>query len=71
MNFYLRGPRVQGFVQTINQRGMRGYLPEMIGRAGIARTATSHLKALTLLRKDYISIVNSRTRSPRNCKRSS
>jgi len=57
MNFYLQVPYVQAYVQTINQRGMKGFLSEMIGRAGIAGTSSLALKgALSLLRKDYLSI---------------
>jgi len=57
MNFYLQVPYVQAYVQTINQRGMKGFLSEMIGRAGIAGTSSLALKgALSLLTKDYLSI---------------
>jgi hypothetical protein len=57
MNFYLQVPYVQAYVQTINQRGMKGFLSEMIGRAGLAGTSSLALKgALSLLRKDYLSI---------------
>jgi hypothetical protein len=57
MNFYLQVPYVQAYVQTINQRGMKGFLSEMIGRAGIAGTSSLALKgALSLLRKDYLSL---------------
>jgi len=57
MNFYLQVPYVQAFVQTINQRGMRGFLSEMIGRAGVAGTSSLALKsAFNLLKKDYLAI---------------
>ena len=57
MNFYLQVPYVQAYIQTINQRGMKGFLSEMIGRAGLAGTGSLALKgALSLLRKDYLSI---------------
>ena len=57
MNFYLQVPYVQAFVQTINQRGMRGFLSEMIGRAGVAGTSSLALKsAFNLLKKDYLGI---------------
>jgi hypothetical protein len=57
MNFYLQVPYVQAFVQTINQRGMRGFLSEMIGRAGLAGTSSLALKsAFNLLKKDYLAI---------------
>ena len=57
MNFYLQVPYVQAFVQTINQRGMRGFLSEMIGRAGVAGTSSLALKsAYNLLKKDYLAI---------------
>jgi hypothetical protein len=57
MNFYLQVPYVQAFVQTINQRGMRGFLSEMVGRAGLAGTSSLALKsAFNLLKKDYLGI---------------
>ena len=57
MNFYLQVPYVQAFVQTINQRGMRGFLSEMVGRAGLAGTSSLALKsAFNLLKKDYLAI---------------
>jgi hypothetical protein len=57
MNFYLQVPYVQAFVQTINQRGMRGFLSEMVGRAGVAGTSSLALKsAFNLLKKDYLAI---------------
>jgi hypothetical protein len=57
MNFYLQVPYVQAYVQTINQRGMKGFLSEMIGRAGLAGTTGLALKgAVSLMRKDYLSI---------------
>ena len=57
MNFYLQVPYVQAYVQTINQRGMRGFLSEMIGRAGLAGTSSLALKStFNLLKKDYLAI---------------
>jgi hypothetical protein len=57
MNFYLQVPYVQAFVQTINQRGMRGFLSEMIGRTGLAGTSSLALKsAFNLLKKDYLAV---------------
>src|SRR5674476_791386 len=57
MNFYLQVPYVQAYIQTINQRGMKGFLSEMIGRAGLTGMSSLALKgALGLLRKDYLSI---------------
>jgi hypothetical protein len=57
MNFYLQVPYVQAYVQTINQRGMRGFLSEMIGRAGLGGTGSLALKsAFNLLKKDYLAI---------------
>jgi hypothetical protein len=57
MNIYLQVPYVQAYIQTINQRGMKGFLSEMIGRAGLAGTSSLALKgALGFLKKDYISI---------------
>ena len=57
MNFYLQVPYVQAYVQTINQRGMRGFLSEMVGRAGLAGTSGLALKsAFNLLKKDYLAI---------------
>lgn len=57
MNFYLQVPYVQAYVQTINQRGMTGFLSEMIGRAGLAGTSSLALKsAFNVLRKNYLSI---------------
>ena len=57
MNFYLQVPYVQAYVQTINQRGMRGFLSEMIGRAGLAGTSSLALKsAFNLFKKDYLAI---------------
>jgi hypothetical protein len=57
MNFYLQVPYVQALVQTVNQRGMRGFLSEMISRAGLAGTSSIALKgAFNLLKKDYLSI---------------
>jgi hypothetical protein len=57
MNFYLQVPYVQAYVQTINQRGMRGFLSETIGRAGLAGTSTLAIKsAFNVLKKDYLAI---------------
>jgi hypothetical protein len=57
MNFYLQVPYVQAFIQTINQRGMRGFLSEMIQRAGVGETSSIALKsAVRLMRKDYLKI---------------
>jgi hypothetical protein len=57
MNFYLQVPYVQAYIQTINQRGMRGFLSETIGRAGLAGTSSLALKsAFNLLKKDYLAI---------------
>jgi hypothetical protein len=57
MNFYLQVPYVQAYVQTINQRGMKGFLSEMIRRAGLAGTSSLALKsAFNLFRKDYLAI---------------
>lgn len=57
MSFYLQVPYVQAYVQTINQRGMRGFLSEMIGRAGLAGTSSLALKsAFNLMKRDYLAI---------------
>ena len=57
MNFYLQVPYVQAYVQTINQSGMRGFLSEMIRRAGLAGTSSLAVKsAFNLLKKDYLAI---------------
>ena len=57
MNFYLQVPYVQAYVQTINQRGLRGFLSETIGRAGLAGTSTLAIKsAFNVLKKDYLAI---------------
>jgi len=57
MNFYLQVPYVQALVQTVNQRGMKGFLSEIIGRAGIAGVGSLALKgAVNLLKKDYLSV---------------
>jgi hypothetical protein len=57
MDFYLQVPYVQAYVQVINQRGMKGFLSEMIGRAGLAGTSSLALKsAFRLLQKDYLAI---------------
>lgn len=57
MNFFLQVPYTQAYVQTINQRGLRGFLSEMIGRAGLAGTSTLAIKsAFNLLEKDYLAI---------------
>jgi hypothetical protein len=57
MNFYLQVPYVQAYVQVINQRGMKGFLTEMIRRAGWGGTSSLALKgAFNLLKKDYLAI---------------
>jgi hypothetical protein len=57
MHFYLQVPYVQAYVQTINQRGMKGFLSEMITRAGWAGTGGLAVKsAFNFLRKDYLAI---------------
>jgi hypothetical protein len=57
MNFYLQVPYVQAYIQTINQRGMKGFLSEMISRAGWGGTSNLALKsAFNFLKKDYLSI---------------
>jgi len=57
MNFYLQVPYVQAYVQTINQRGMRGFLSEMIRRAGFGTASGLALKsAVNYLKKDYLKI---------------
>jgi hypothetical protein len=57
MNFYLQVPYVQAYVQVINQRGMKGFLSEMIHRAGLAGTSSLALKSVfNLLKKDYLAI---------------
>jgi len=57
MNFYLQVPYVQAYVQVINQRGMKGFLTEMIRRAGWGGTSSLALKgAFSILKKDYLAI---------------
>ncbi|MGZ4847337.1 MAG: hypothetical protein ACXV39_11495 [Halobacteriota archaeon] len=57
MEFYLQVPYVAAYVGVINQRGMRGFLSEMIHRAGFGGTSSLALKgAFNLLKKDYLSI---------------
>ena len=57
MNFYLQVPYVQAYVQVINQRGMKGFLIEMIRQAGLGGTSSLALKgAFSLLKKDYLAI---------------
>ena len=57
MNFYLQVPYVQAYVQTINQRGMKGFLSEMIHRAGLAGTSSLAIKsALNIIKKDYLAV---------------
>jgi hypothetical protein len=57
MNFYLQVPYVQAYIQTINQRGMTGFLTEMIRRAGLAGTSSLALKsAYSFLKKDYLTV---------------
>jgi len=57
MNFYLQVPYVQALVQTVNQRGIKGFVSEIIGRAGIAGAGSLALKgAVHLLKKDYLSV---------------
>jgi hypothetical protein len=57
MNFYLQVPYVQAYIQVINQRGMKGFLSEMIGRAGLGGASSIALKsAFSLLKKDYLAI---------------
>jgi hypothetical protein len=60
MNFYLQVPYVQGYIQTINERGIQGFALDTIKKSGIITTGHIALKgALGVLMKDYSSIAYS------------
>ncbi len=57
MEFYLQVPYVQRYIQTINQSGMKGFLSEVIGNAGLGGAVGLAVKsAFNLLKKDYVAL---------------
>ena len=57
MNFYLQVPYVQGYVQKMNQNGMRGLISEVIGRTGLVGAGSIALtSAFNLIKRDYVSV---------------
>ena len=60
MNFYLQVPYVQGYIQTINERGIQGFALDTIKKSGFISTGHIALKgAWGFLMKDYSSIAYS------------
>jgi len=54
MNFFLQIPYVQGYVQKMNESGIKGLIFDIIGRAGMLNTLRIGLKAASdYIKKDY------------------
>lgn len=57
MNFFLQVPYVQGYIQRMNENGLRSLVTELVGRVGLASAAGIAFKgSLSLLRRNYNSI---------------
>jgi hypothetical protein len=60
MDFYLQMPYAQGYVQRINEKGIHGFVYDMLKQSGPLKTGQIALKsAYGILMKDYSSLVNS------------
>jgi hypothetical protein len=57
MDFYLQLPYIQGYIQTMNEKGLQGLIFQILRRGGIKTTSTLILKYLiNYTKKNYIPI---------------
>ena len=60
MNFYLQVPYVTGYVKKMNEKGVKGFISEIIGQTGFLGAGSLVLKgASNYLKKDYMNLAMS------------
>ena len=60
IDFYLQVPYVQGYIQKMNEKGLKGLISEIIQRGGVKTASAIALKnIMNVARKNYISMATS------------